>query len=152
MIFIGYDNTSERYVVHWLDNFGGRFSETLGYGLRSGNSIKFVSSTPTVPSTTHLHGMKRQEGGTFWGKVKIKRASGLSSLKTLSDVLKRKERRACICKFGLVLDFFNLRFTSFAKQLVSLREEIRLHHYRYSFASDPLLSNCGKRRFDLKRL
>lgn len=30
MVFIGYDNTSERYVVHWIDVFGGRFSETLG--------------------------------------------------------------------------------------------------------------------------
>ena len=27
MVFVGYDNMSERYVVHWLDIFGGRFSE-----------------------------------------------------------------------------------------------------------------------------
>ena len=26
MVFIGYDNTSERYVVHWIDVFGGRAS------------------------------------------------------------------------------------------------------------------------------
>ena len=32
MVFIGYDNTSERCVAHWIDVFGGRFSETLGYG------------------------------------------------------------------------------------------------------------------------
>ena len=49
MVFIGYDNTSERYVVHWLDHFGGRFSETLGYGVRSGNSIKFVFEYPDGP-------------------------------------------------------------------------------------------------------
>ena len=49
MVFIGYDNTSERYVVHWLDHFGGRFSETLGYGSRSGNSIKFVFEYPDGP-------------------------------------------------------------------------------------------------------
>src|SRR5215510_6509117 len=49
MVFIGYDNTSKRYVVHWLDHFGGRFSETLGYGLRSGNSIKFVFEYPDGP-------------------------------------------------------------------------------------------------------
>ena len=42
MVFIGYDNTSERYVAHWIDVFGGRFSETLGYGKRSGNAIQFV--------------------------------------------------------------------------------------------------------------
>lgn len=49
MVFIGYDNTSERYVAHWLDVFGGRFSETLGYGTRSGNSIKFVFEYPDGP-------------------------------------------------------------------------------------------------------
>jgi hypothetical protein len=49
MVFIGYDNTSERYVVHWIDVFGGRFSETLGYGKRSGNSIKFVFEYPDGP-------------------------------------------------------------------------------------------------------
>ena len=39
MIFIGYDNASERYVAHWIDVFGGRISETLGYGTRAGNRI-----------------------------------------------------------------------------------------------------------------
>jgi len=43
-VFIGYDNMSERYVAHWLDTFGGRFSEVLGYGTRMnrGHSIRFV--------------------------------------------------------------------------------------------------------------
>ena len=49
MVFIGYDNTSERYVVHWIDVFGGRFSETLGYGTRAGNAIKFVFEYPDGP-------------------------------------------------------------------------------------------------------
>ena len=49
LVYIGYDNASERYVVHWLDVFGGRFSETLGYGSRSGNSIKFVFEYPDGP-------------------------------------------------------------------------------------------------------
>ena len=49
MVFIGYDNTSERYVAHWLDVFGGRSSETLGFGVRSGNSIKFVFEYPDGP-------------------------------------------------------------------------------------------------------
>ena len=49
MVFVGYDNASERYVAHWLDNFGGRFSETLGYGTRSGDSIKFVFEYPDGP-------------------------------------------------------------------------------------------------------
>ncbi len=48
-IFIGYDNTSDRYVIHWLDIFGGRVSETLGYGSRTGNSIKFNFEYPDGP-------------------------------------------------------------------------------------------------------
>ena len=49
MVFIGYDNTSERYVAHWIDVFGGRFSETLGYGKRTGNAIQFVFEYPDGP-------------------------------------------------------------------------------------------------------
>jgi hypothetical protein len=48
-VYIGYDNASERYVAHWIDIYGGRFSETLGYGTRSGNSIKFVFEYPDGP-------------------------------------------------------------------------------------------------------
>jgi hypothetical protein len=48
-VYIGYDNASERYVAHWIDIYGGRFSETLGYGARSGNSIKFVFEYPDGP-------------------------------------------------------------------------------------------------------
>lgn len=49
MVFVGYDTVSERYVVHWIDVFGGRFSETLGYGKRDGNSIMFVFEYPEGP-------------------------------------------------------------------------------------------------------
>lgn len=49
MVFIGYDNTSDRYLAHWLDVFGGRFSEALGYGRRSGNSIELVFEYPDGP-------------------------------------------------------------------------------------------------------
>lgn len=48
-VYVGYDNASDRYVAHWIDVFGGRFSETLGYGTRSGNSIKFVFEYPDGP-------------------------------------------------------------------------------------------------------
>jgi len=48
-IYIGYDNASERYVIHWIDIFGGRFSETLGYGSRAGNSIRFNFEYPDGP-------------------------------------------------------------------------------------------------------
>ena len=55
MVFVGYDNLSERYVVHWLDVFGGRFSETLGFGTRTKrNSIRFVFEGRLGRSTTRL--------------------------------------------------------------------------------------------------
>lgn len=49
MIYIGYDNMSERYVAHWIDFFGGRVSETLGYGTRDGQAIKFNFEYPDGP-------------------------------------------------------------------------------------------------------
>jgi hypothetical protein len=50
--FLGYDPVSERYVLHLLDAFGGRFSETLGYGARDGNAIRFVFEYPDGPFHT----------------------------------------------------------------------------------------------------
>jgi hypothetical protein len=35
IVFVGRDNMSERYVAHWIDVFGGRASETLGFGIRA---------------------------------------------------------------------------------------------------------------------
>lgn len=52
IVMIGYDNASERYVAHWMDIFGGRFSETLGYGKRSENQIEFVFEDPDGPFHT----------------------------------------------------------------------------------------------------
>jgi hypothetical protein len=51
-VYIGRDNLSERYVAHWLDLFGGRWSETLGYGTRSGSSVEFVFEYPDGPFRT----------------------------------------------------------------------------------------------------
>jgi hypothetical protein len=51
-VYLGYDNASDRYVSHWLDNFGGRFSETLGYGQRDGSAIRFVFEYPDGPFHT----------------------------------------------------------------------------------------------------
>ncbi len=51
-IMVGYDSASERYVAHWMDVYGGRFSETLGYGVRSGEQIEFVFEYPDGPFRT----------------------------------------------------------------------------------------------------
>lgn len=53
-VFIGYDCVSERYVCHWLDNFGGRFSETLGFGIRQGNTLEFRFEYPDGPFINQL--------------------------------------------------------------------------------------------------
>lgn len=45
-VYIGYDDASKTYVVHWIDMFGGRVSETLGHGTREGNSIKLEFNYP----------------------------------------------------------------------------------------------------------
>jgi hypothetical protein len=50
--FLGYDPVSERYVLHLLDVFGARFSETLGYGTRDGDAIRFVFEYPDGPFHT----------------------------------------------------------------------------------------------------
>jgi hypothetical protein len=50
--FLGYDTVSERYVLHLIDIFGGRFSETLGSGTRNGNEIRFVFEYPDGPFHT----------------------------------------------------------------------------------------------------
>jgi len=47
--FLGYDPVSEGYVLHLMDVFGTRYSETLGYGTRDGNSIRFVFEYPDGP-------------------------------------------------------------------------------------------------------
>jgi hypothetical protein len=51
LVYIGYDNTSDRYVAHWLDILGGRISETLGYGTRMPNGIRFLFEYPDGPFT-----------------------------------------------------------------------------------------------------
>jgi len=54
MVFLGRDNTSERYVAHWLDVFGGRWSETLGYGRRDGATLELLFEYPDGPFRTSL--------------------------------------------------------------------------------------------------
>ncbi len=52
IVMIGYSHADRRYVAHWMDTFGGKASETLGFGTRSGNSIKFAFAYPDGPFRT----------------------------------------------------------------------------------------------------
>ncbi len=65
MWLLGYDPISERYVLHLMDTFGGRFSETLGYGIRDGNQIKFVFEYPDGPFHTS-YVWNEKEGSWEW--------------------------------------------------------------------------------------
>jgi len=49
---IGWDARSDRYVAHWLDKFGGRFSETLGYAKREPDRLAFTFEYPDGPFHT----------------------------------------------------------------------------------------------------
>ena len=59
--FLGYDSVSERYVLHLLDVFGARFSETLGYGIRDGDAIRFVFEYPDGPFHTTFRWSREKE-------------------------------------------------------------------------------------------
>jgi len=82
MIMVGYDNTSERYVAHWNDVYGGRFSETLGYGTREGNAIRFVFEYPDGPfhTTFRWHPESRQ----WTWSMETKKSGQWSEFATLS--------------------------------------------------------------------
>ena len=44
--YLGYDDVTGHYVLHLMDLFGGRFSETLGNGTRIGNELRFSFQYP----------------------------------------------------------------------------------------------------------
>lgn len=46
MVFVGWNHSEKRYVAHWIDVFGGRSSETLGFGRAEGDSIVFDFAYP----------------------------------------------------------------------------------------------------------
>ena len=48
MAFIGFDHHTQRYVLHWIDVFGGRASETIGYGTpdEAAHAIYFTFNNP----------------------------------------------------------------------------------------------------------
>ena len=48
IVLIGYAYADEKYVAHWCDTFGGKFS-ARGFGKRSGDSIEFEFHYPDGP-------------------------------------------------------------------------------------------------------
>ena len=64
-IYIGFDPDRKSYVVHWIDVFGGRFSETLGYGKREGNKIVFLFDYPDGPFRNTFTWDEKQKSWNF---------------------------------------------------------------------------------------
>ena len=69
LVFVGYSNMFEHYVVHWIDVFGGHFSQTLGFGTRlaGGRSIRFV-----FEADTPLHNTIAWDPGTGTWSMRIR--------------------------------------------------------------------------------
>lgn len=72
-VFIGYDCLSERYVAHWLDNFGGRFSETLGFGEKNGQQIAFRFEYPNGPLVNNFIFSPPENIWRMYSKVKTEK-------------------------------------------------------------------------------
>jgi hypothetical protein len=70
IVMVGWDAPSERYVAHWIDIYGGRVSETLGYGVRSGDRIEFVFEYPDGPFHTTFQWLP--ERGTWQWLMRTK--------------------------------------------------------------------------------
>jgi len=77
MAFIGFDHKMSRYVLHWLDVFGGRSSEVIGYGTldEAAHSIYFTFNNPDGqfmnayafdPATKNWTSVMRQKSKGPW--------------------------------------------------------------------------------------
>ena len=48
LVLIGYSYDDQRYIIHWCDTYGGKFS-SMGYGKRSKDRIEFEFPDPDTP-------------------------------------------------------------------------------------------------------
>jgi hypothetical protein len=85
-VFVGYDCESKQYIVHWIDNMGGKFSETLGYGTKKGDAIEVKFKYPNAPSVNtisydkakgtwqfHLMWQDKNKKWSTWSKTTLTR-------------------------------------------------------------------------------
>jgi hypothetical protein len=64
LVYIGYQQSEQRYVAHWLDIYGGKFS-AIGYGKRVGDTIAFVFQYDDGPFYNTFKWDARTESWTF---------------------------------------------------------------------------------------
>ncbi|HXO21976.1 MAG TPA: hypothetical protein VOA87_18835 [Thermoanaerobaculia bacterium] len=71
LVLIGYSHADKRYVAHWCDTYGGKFSGD-GYGRRAGDAIEFAFQYPDGPFFNTFTWDPKSKGWTFrmesWGK------------------------------------------------------------------------------------
>ena len=89
LVYLGRDNMSERYVAHWIDIFGGRMSEPLGFGTREGDAIRFVFEYPDSPFQTTFSW--NAKAGT-WG-VLMRQKSGAGAWEVFADQTLAREKK-----------------------------------------------------------
>lgn len=86
LIYVGYQHAEQRYVVHWLDVYGGKGS-ALGYGKRSGDSIEVAFQYEDGPFFNTLTWDTLGQGWTF--KMESVDKDGKRQLFAI-DTLRRK--------------------------------------------------------------
>jgi len=63
LVLIGYAHADKKYVAHWCDTFGGKFS-AVGHGKRAGDSIEFEFQYPDGPFYNTFTWDKEAKGWT----------------------------------------------------------------------------------------
>jgi len=86
LIYVGYQHAEQRYVVHWLDVYGGKGS-AIGYGKRSGDSIEVAFQYEDGPFFNTLTWDTLGQGWTF--KMESLNKDGKRQLFAI-DTLRRK--------------------------------------------------------------
>lgn len=64
LVYIGYSYADQRYVAHWLDVWGGKFS-AVGYGKRVGDAIEFAFQYENGPFFNTISWNTPPQGWTF---------------------------------------------------------------------------------------
>jgi len=86
LIYVGYQHAEQRYVVHWLDVYGGKGS-AIGYGKRAGDSIEVAFQYDDGPFFNTLTWDTLGQGWTF--KMESINKDGKRQLFAI-DTLRRK--------------------------------------------------------------
>jgi hypothetical protein len=64
LVLIGYAHGDKKYVAHWCDTYGGKFS-AVGYGKRSGDAITFEFQYEDGPFYNTFTWDAKAKGWTF---------------------------------------------------------------------------------------